>query len=131
MPFKQEYWLFHHKLTNQNWVIKYWLFRGKWEYTYIIGYNFWHFIVPIENIVLPVMFINKLNVVLSFQNLKNNDIIYIFIYIFFFAKQFFHFQTFPIFPFYNSAFLTSFPILNIFLHPCSYASFFGGPIPPG
>ena len=45
------------------------------------------------------MFINKVNVALSFQNLKNIDIVYISFYqLFFFAKQFFPFQ-FQIFPF--------------------------------
>ena len=46
------------------------------EYTYIIEYNFLYFIALIENIVPPVMFIDKFNVVLSFQNLKNVDILY-------------------------------------------------------
>ena len=44
------------------------------EYTYIIQYNFLCLIAHVENIVPPVIFIYKFSVVLSFQNLKNNDI---------------------------------------------------------
>ena len=71
----------------------------------IIECKFWHFIDHVETFVPLVMFINKFNVVLCFQNLKSIDIVYIFIiYEFFlliYAKHFFPFQTFPLPCFYD------------------------------
>ena len=48
------------------------------EYTYINGYNFLCFIVHIDNNVPLLIFIDKFIAVLSFQNLKNFDILYYF-----------------------------------------------------
>ena len=71
----------------------------------IIECKFWHFIDHVETFVPLVMFINKFNVVLCFQNLKSIDIVYIFIiYEFFlliYTKHFFPFQTFPLPCFYD------------------------------
>ena len=85
------------------------------EYIYIIGYNFLYFIAHIENIVPPVMFIDKFNVVLSFQNLKNVDILYDIL----FMKQVFLFQKSLIPPFYDhiSPFLECFPLCSLLESP--------------
>ena len=46
------------------------------ESTYMVEYEFKHFIIHTENIASLVMFINKFNIMLSFQNLKKFDIVY-------------------------------------------------------
>ena len=58
---------------NQNCQSQYQLLRGKWKYTYIIRYSFQLLIVR-KNIPAFVMFVNTFNILLSSQNLKNNDI---------------------------------------------------------
>ena len=85
------------------------------EYTYIIGYTFLYFIAHIENIVPPVLFIDKFNVVLSFQNLKNVDILYDIL----FTKQVCLFQKSLIPPFYDhiSPFLECFPLCSLLESP--------------
>ena len=45
--------------------------------THKIWYNFLHSIIHIDIIVLLVTCIDKLNVVLSFQNLENIDIVFV------------------------------------------------------
>ena len=73
------------------------------------------------------MFINKLDVVLSFQNLKNIDIACIFFiaesFLFLFSQSIFlYFKHFPRPHFCDlSSFLTYLPILKNYLHPTPYA----------
>ena len=82
--------------------------------------------VHMENIAPLVMFISKFNIILSFQNVKNVDIVYIFLILsMIFFEQFFPFQTFPIPPFFVMAphFLAFLPILKNILQPSPYAHF--------
>ena len=90
--------------------------------SYKIRYNILHFIVHIDITVLLVTCSDKYNAVLSFQNLKNTDIVYICfinkIFLSIFIKQYFPFQEFPIPPFWHPS-----PILKNFLYPSYYAHF--------
>ena len=73
------------------------------------------------------MFINKFNVVVFFQNMKNVDIVFIFIFLWtsrifftrsiFLPEVFFPFNTFP------TRFLPFQSMLNNFLHSSSYVHF--------
>ena len=81
-------------------MIKYWLFRVKWKYTYIIGYNFLNFFIHIGIIALLMRSIKKFNIVLYIQNLKNFDIIYTYFMNDFFSKTNFLFQKYPFSCFY-------------------------------
>ena len=63
-------------------------YSDKNECTYIIGYNFLCFIVHVDNNVPPFIFIDKFNVQLYLQNLKNVNILYVnFINDFFIHKK--------------------------------------------
>ena len=97
------------------------------EYTYINEQNFLHFMVHINITLLLKICIAKFNVVLSFQNFPNVDIVYIcfmndffFISYFYFLQSiFFAFKSFP-YPTY----LASLPVLKNFLYhfPCAHFS---------
>ena len=68
---------------------------------------------------------SKFNVVSSFQNLKNFDFVYIFFYelFFFFVKQCFPFQTFPILLFMTSSFFDITPYFKYFFASLSLCPF--------
>ena len=73
------------------------------------------FIVHVENIVPVVMFIDKLNVKLSFQHLKYVDIVFLYN----FQKSFFRKAIFSVSIISHSPFLAS----KNFLYPSFYVQF--------
>lgn len=85
-----------------------------------------------KNIVVLVTFIIKFNVALSFQNVKNVDIVYNFsIYDFIFIIFFQHSNFFTLKDFHSSKFkkthfLPIFPILKNCSYPSTYAYFWEG-----